>query len=230
LLKRIQSVTSGVLLLNIQAEVIVMIKQFTAMLAAGALLALLAIPGFAAPATGAFGPGATAPDFTATASLAGKDFTFSLKHALAKGPVVVYFYPAAYTGGCDLEAHTFATEADAFAKAGASIIGVSADSLARLNKFSSDPNYCAGKFAVASDSEGRIAASFGLTMIPPQKGVIDVLGKPVTHGFLPRTTFVLDREGKVVARFSSHDDHLSPDQHVARSLAIVQKMQVGKQH
>jgi peroxiredoxin len=67
-------------------------------------------------------------------------------------------------------------------------------------------------------------------MIPPQKGVIDKLGKPVTHGFLPRTTFVLDRAGKVVARFSSKDDHLSPDQHVAHALAMVQKMQSGARH
>ncbi|HEX5961296.1 MAG TPA: peroxiredoxin [Rhodanobacteraceae bacterium] len=203
-------------------------RQFVGMLLAGALVALLALPGMAASESKALDPGATAPDFTATASLAGKDFTFSLKQALAKGPVVVYFYPAAYTGGCDLEAHTFATDADKFDAAGATIIGVSADSITRLNKFSSDPDYCAGKFAVASDSDGKIAATYGLEMVPPQEGVIDVLGKPVTHGFLPRTTFVLDRTGKVVAVFSSKADHLTPDQHVKRSLAIVQDMQAGK--
>ncbi|WHZ20707.1 MAG: Alkyl hydroperoxide reductase subunit C-like protein [Rhodanobacteraceae bacterium] len=203
-------------------------RQFVGMWAAGALAALVALPGLAAGEAKALDPGAAAPDFTATASLAGKDFTFSLKQALAKGPVVVYFYPAAYTGGCDLEAHTFATEADAFAKAGATIIGVSADSIARLNQFSADPKYCAGKFAVASDPAGRIAATYGLTMMPPQKGVTDVRGKPVTHGFLPRTTFVLDREGRIVARLSSKDDHLSPDQHVQRSLAIVEKLQSAK--
>lgn len=203
-------------------------RQFVGMLLAGALVALLALPGMAASESKALDPGATAPDFTATASLAGKDFTFSLRQALAKGPVVVYFYPAAYTGGCDLEAHTFATDADKFDAAGATIIGVSADSITRLNKFSSDPDYCAGKFAVASDSDGKIAATYGLEMVPPQEGVIDVLGKPVTHGFLPRTTFVLDRTGKVVAVFSSKADHLTPDQHVKRSLAIVQDMQAGK--
>lgn len=197
-------------------------------LAAGAMALLLALPGIATGGSQVVGLGATAPDFTATASLAGKDFSFSLKQALAKGPVVVYFYPAAYTGGCDLEAHTFAENADAFSKAGASIIGVSADSIARLNQFSADPKYCAGKFPVASDANGKIAASYGLTMMPPQKGVIDKLGKPVTHGFLPRTTFVLDRTGKIVARLSSKDDKLSPDQHVHRSLAIVQKLQGAK--
>ncbi|MGH8184767.1 MAG: peroxiredoxin [Rhodanobacteraceae bacterium] len=198
-------------------------KRLMGSIAAGAIAALLALPALAA-----LQPGATAPDFTATASQAGKDFTFSLKQALAKGPVVVYFYPAAYTGGCDLEAHTFATEKAKFTKAGATIIGVSADSLTRLNKFSSDPKYCAGKFPVASDPDGKIASLYGLKMMPPQKGVMDVHDQPVTHGFFPRTTFVLNREGKVVATLSSEADHLSPDQHVTHSLAIVEKLQAGK--
>lgn len=189
----------------------------------GALAALLAAPAFAALPVGA-----SAPDFTATASRAGKDFTFSLRQALAKGPVVVYFYPAAYTEGCDLEAHTFATESDKFDEAGATIIGVSADSIARLNQFSSDPNYCAGKFAVASDPSGKVAKSYGVAMSPPQAGVKDVHDRPVDHGFFARTTFVLDRGGKVVATFSSTADHLTPDQHVARSLAIVQRLHADK--
>jgi peroxiredoxin len=94
--------------------------------------------------------------------------------------------------------------------------------------FSADPKYCAGKFAVASDPEGKIAATYGLEMMPPQKGVTDVHGKPVTHGFLPRTTFVLDHTGKIVATFSSKQDHLTPDQHVKHSLAIVQKLESDK--
>jgi len=198
-------------------------KRLLSSILAGAVVALLAVPGFAALTTGA-----AAPDFTATASLAGKDFTFSLKQALAKGPVVVYFYPAAYTGGCDLEAHTFATDAAKFVAAGATIIGVSADSIQRLNSFSSDPNYCAGKSPVASDPDGKIAATYGLKMIPPQKGVVDVRGVTVTHGFFPRTTFVIDRQGKIVATLSSQADHLTPDQHVSKSLAIVQQIRVRK--
>ncbi|MGN6789920.1 MAG: peroxiredoxin [Rhodanobacteraceae bacterium] len=198
-------------------------KRIVGALVGCAVAASVAVPGFAA-----LKPGATAPDFTATASQAGKDFTFSLKQALAKGPVVVYFYPAAYTGGCDLEAHTFATEKDKFTQAGATIIGVSADSIARLNQFSSDPKYCAGKFAVASDPDGKIAAQYDLKMMPPQKGVTDVEGKPVTHGFFPRTTFVIDREGKVVAVLSSKEDHLTPDQHVKQSLTIVERMHADK--
>lgn len=198
-------------------------KRIVGALATGAIVALLALPGVAAMKSGT-----AAPDFSATASLAGKDFAFSMKQALAKGPVVLYFYPAAYTGGCDLEAHTFATDADKFDAAGATIIGVSADSIQRLNTFSADPKYCAGKFPVASDPDGKIAASYGLEMSPPQEGVMDVHGKPVTHGFLPRTTFVIDHTGKVVATFSSKQDHLTPDQHVKRSLAIVQQLQSGK--
>ncbi|MGH9641316.1 MAG: peroxiredoxin [Terriglobales bacterium] len=198
-------------------------KRLAVSLLSGALMALLAIPGLAA-----LKPGAVAPDFTATASQAGKDFTFSLAGALKKGPVVVYFYPSAYTGGCDLEAHTFATQKDKFDAAGATIIGVSADSIRRLNDFSSDPNYCAGKFPVASDADGKIAASYGLKLIPPQPDVIDVRGAKVDHGFIPRTTFVVSRDGKIVTALSSKDDHLTPDAHVAKSLAIVRQMQAGK--
>jgi len=165
--------------------------------------------------------GDSAPMFTARASQAGSEFEFSLKKALAQGPVVLYFYPAAYTGGCDLEAHTFAGLKDDFTAAGATIIGVSADSIQRLNSFSSDPNYCAGKFPVASDPGGKIAASYGLTLIPPKPGVKDIRGKQVTHGFIPRTTFVIDKKGIIVATFSSKKDKISPDEHVKKALAIV---------
>jgi thioredoxin-dependent peroxiredoxin len=192
-------------------------------IAAGAVAALIAVPGLAA-----LKAGARAPDFTAEASQAGKDFSFSLKQALMKGPVVVYFYPAAYTGGCDLEAHTFATDKGKFVAAGATIIGVSADSIGRLNAFSSDPKYCAGKFPVASDPDGKIAASYGLKLIPPQPNVVDVRGARVDHGFIPRTTFVIDKQGNVVKVFSSEADHLTPDAHVTKSLAIVQQLQAGK--
>src|SRR3954470_20796050 len=108
--------------------------------------------------------GDVAPVFDAQASLAGKEFNFSMKNALAKGPVVVYFYPSAYTGGCDAEAHAFAEMKEKFTAAGATIIGVSADDIQRLNAFSSDPQYCAGKFPVASDADGKVAATYGLTM------------------------------------------------------------------
>ena len=199
-------------------------KQLPASIAASALVTLL----FAMPAFAALAPGAAAPDFTAEASLAGKDFTFSLKDALKKGPVVVYFFPSAYSGGCDIEAHTFATDKAKFDAAGATIIGVSADSIGRLNSFSSDPKYCAGKFPVASDASGKIAASYELKTEAAQPGLTDVRGVAIDHGFIERTTFVIGRDGKIIATLSSEADHLHPADHVKKSLAIVQQLQAGK--
>ncbi|PWT95688.1 MAG: peroxiredoxin [Bacteroidetes bacterium] len=168
--------------------------------------------------------GDAAPAFNARASLAGSEFDYSLKKALDKGTVVVYFYPSAYTGGCDLEAHEFAELNDQFKAAGATIIGVSADDIKRLNAFSSDSNYCAGKIPVASDPEGKIAASYGLTMSPAKSGAKDVRGQDINHGFIPRTTYVIDKQGKIAAVFSSETDHISPDQHVKKSLEVVKTL------
>lgn len=199
-------------------------KRLVVSLATGMLMALsLGVPAFAA-----LKQGDAAPAFTAKASQAGQEFTFSLQDALKKGPVVLYFYPSAFTGGCDLEAHTFATQRDQFDAAGATIIGVSADSIQRLNAFSSDPKYCAGKFPVASDANGKIAASYDLKTIAGKPGMTDVRGVAIDHGFIPRTTYVIARDGRIVATLSSDADHLSPDAHVKQSLAIVQGMQAGK--
>jgi peroxiredoxin Q/BCP len=164
--------------------------------------------------------GDVAPVFNAQASQAGKEFNFSMKNALAKGPVVVYFYPSAYTGGCDAEAHAFAEMKEKFTAAGATIIGVSGDDIKRLNTFSADPEYCAGKFAVASDADGKIAASYGLTMNAARPGMKDVRGIEINHGFIPRTTYVIDKNGKIVEVFSS----ISPTEHVEKSLAIVKAL------
>ena len=172
----------------------------------------------------ALSKGSKAPMFTSEASLGGNEFDFSLKTALEKGPVVLYFYPAAYTGGCDLEAHTFAEMKDKFTAAGATIIGVSADDIQRLKSFSSSPDYCAGKFPVASDAGGKIAGTYGLELMPPQPGAKDVTGEQVTHGFIPRTTFVINKNDEIVAVFSSKTDHISPDEHVKKSLEIVMKL------
>ena len=182
-----------------------------------AVTALLALPVLAALKVGDM-----APTFSARASLAGKEFDFSLQDALKKGPAVVYFYPSAYTKGCDIEAHTFAQEKDKFDAAGATIIGVSGDSIARLDKFSADPDYCAGKFPVASDSDGKIASSYNLTMSAVKPGAKDVQGNDIDHGFIERETFVIGKDHKIIATFSSNDDKLAPDQHVEKSLAIVQ--------
>ena len=176
------------------------------------------------PVLAALKVGDKAPDFSARGSLGGKEFDFSLQEALKKGPVVVYFFPSAYTKGCDLEAHTFSQEKDKFDAAGASIIGVSADSIKRLDMFSADPEYCAGKFPVASDADNKIAASYSLSMNTPKAGMMDVRGDTVDHALIERQTFVIGKDHKIIAAFSSKDDNLSPDQHVAKSLEIVQKL------
>jgi thioredoxin-dependent peroxiredoxin len=176
----------------------------------------------ALPVLAALKVGDAAPDFAAKASLAGKEFNFSLKDALKKGPVVVYFYPSAYTQGCDLEAHTFAEEKDKFDAAGATIIGVSADSIQRLDQFSADPAYCAGKFPVASDPDHKISTSYNLTSVAPRAGMADVRGVTIDHDFDERETFVVGKDGKIVAAFSSTADKITPDVHVHKSLEIVQ--------
>ncbi len=182
----------------------------------------LALTAFcAAPAFAALKVGDTAPDFTAKASLGGKEFTFSLADSLKKGPTVVYFYPSAYTGGCDLEAHTFAENADKFAAAGANIIGVSADNMTRLNQFAADPQFCAGKFPIASDESLTVAKSYNLSTTPPREGAKDVRGVEIGHGFIERVTYVIGKDHKIIAVMSSNADKLSPDQHVEKSLAIV---------
>jgi thioredoxin-dependent peroxiredoxin len=186
----------------------------------GALMsAVITLPAFAA-----LKQGDKAPDFSAKASLAGKEFNFSLKDALKKGPVVVYFYPSAFTGGCNIEAHTFAENKEKFDAVKATIIGVSRDSITRLNAFSADPEYCAGKIAVASDADGAIATSYGLTKTAVRAGFKDTRGVEIDHDFTERTTFIVTPDGKISDVLSTNDDKISPADHVAKSLAAVQKL------
>jgi thioredoxin-dependent peroxiredoxin len=185
------------------------------------LFGMLLMSVAAIQAMAALKDGDSAPQFTAQASLAGKAFTFSLKKALSKGPVVVYFYPSAYTGGCDIEAHTFAEESEKFAAAGATIIGVSLDSIERLNDFSADPKYCAGKFPTASDEGGAISKSYDVEVHQGPAGLKDVRGVEIGHGFADRTTFVITRDGKIVSAISK----ASPTEHVAKALGVVQQLQ-----
>ena len=174
----------------------------------------------ATAAAAALKVGDAAPPFTAPASFAGKPFSFSLKDQLAKGAVVVYFYPSAYTSGCNIQAHEFSTHADQFAAAGATVIGVSLDSIERLNEFSADPDYCAGKLAVASDRDGKIARAYGLRVSDVRSGATDTRGKEIDHGFTERTTFVVKRDGTVLAAVGG----VSPEQNVARALELVRKL------
>ncbi|MGC9272053.1 peroxiredoxin [Acidiphilium sp.] len=193
------------------------------------LAAMIAVPTLAAaPPVTMLKPGTQAPDFTLPATLVGHDYTFSLKKALAKGPVVLYFFPAAYTSGCDLEAHTFSTHAPQFTKAGATILGVSENSISMLNKFEVDPNFCAGRFPIASDPSGSIGALYGVKLYPPMNGAMTIHGQTITHGFFARTTFVINAKGKIVASMSSAQNHISPVQHVTGSLTIVQALQSHK--
>jgi peroxiredoxin len=182
----------------------------------------------ALPALAALKQGASAPDFSAQASVAGKDFKFSLADALKKGPVVVYFYPSAYTGGCNIEAHTFAVNKEKFDAAGASILGISHDSIARLNDYSADPEYCAGKFPVASDPDGAIAKSYVLKVMEKQAGAKDTRGVEIDHAFTERTTFVIAPDSRIVAVFSSADDKISPADPVTKSLETVKQLKAGK--
>jgi peroxiredoxin len=181
-----------------------------------AILALMT----AAPALAALAPGAAAPTFTAPASLAGKELTYSLADGLAKGPVVVYFYPSAYTGGCNVQAHTFAAKMEEFHAAGATVVGVSLDSIERLNDFSADPEYCAGKLAVASDADGSIARSYGLEVRDASPGAKDTRGVEIGHGFAQRTTFVVTPDGKVTHVIGG----VKPAENVEQALLAVQSL------
>lgn len=179
----------------------------------------------ALPAAAALKQGDKAPEFQTQASLDGKEFTFSLKDALKKGPVVVYFYPSAYTGGCNVQAHTFAVNHEKFAAAGASIVGVSLDNIARLNDFSADPEYCAGKIPVASDAAGDIAKSYDLAVKAGAPGAKDTRGAEIGHGFAERTTFIVTPDGKIAATIGG----VSPTENVQKALEAVQQLSSKKQ-
>ena len=187
-------------------------RMLLAGLASAAIVAL--------PAVAALNKGDAAPAFKAQASLAGKEFSYSLADALKKGPVVVYFYPSAYTQGCNIQAHTFAENMDKFTAAKSSVIGVSLDSIARLNDFSADPAYCAGKLPVASDADGSIAKSYQLSVREGRAGMKDTRGKDIDHGFTERTTFVVTPDGKVAATIGG----IAPDENVMQALKAVQDL------
>ncbi len=184
------------------------------------LVAGLASAAIALPAIAALQKGDMAPKFKAQASLAGKEFSYSLEEALKQGTVVVYFYPSAYTQGCNIQAHTFAENMDAFNAAHATVIGVSLDSIERLNDFSADPNYCAGKLPVASDTDGSIAQSYQISVREGRAGMQDTRGVEIDHGFAERTTFIVTPDGKVAATIGG----VSPEENVNQALTAVQAL------
>jgi peroxiredoxin len=183
------------------------------------LLTCLVSTAICMPALAALKQGDVAPNFTAKASMAGKELTFSLKDSLKKGPVVVYFYPSAYTQGCNVQARTFSVNSEKFAAAGATVVGVSLDSIERLHKFSADPEFCAGKFPVASDADGKIAKSYNLN-VREVAGIKDTTGAAVDHGMAERTTFVVTPDGKVGATIGG----MTPTDNVMKALEAVQQL------
>ena len=149
-------------------------------------------------------PGATAPTFTAPAALAGKTFTFNLVDTLKTGPVVVYFYPKAFTSGCSIEANLFAQATEDFQALGATVIGVSGDDIETLKKFSLGP--CGGKFAVAADLDRTTMKAYQATLF-------------FSSEMASRISYVVTPDLKI---FFTHAS-LSPDQHVSSTLAAVKR-------
>ncbi len=187
------------------------------------LLGILGLFVTALPVFAALEVGDTAPIFEARASLAGKAFDYSLREALDEGLVVVYFYPSAYTRGCNIQAREFAENMDKFTAAGASVIGVSLDSIERLNDFSADPEYCAGKLAVASDPSGAISLSFEIAVQEDGDGMEDSRGVHFDHGFAERTTFIVTPDGEIVDTIGG----VSPMENVQKSLEAVQRFSIA---
>lgn len=153
--------------------------------------------------------GDMAPDFTTQAAMAGQTFTYRLADALKTGPVVLYFYPAAFTPGCTIEAHNFAEAVDQYKALGASVIGVSHDDIDTLKRFS--VSECRGRFAVAADPERRISQSYDARM-------------RLLPRYASRVSYVIAPTGKVIYVYSS----LSPDKHVANTLAAVRSWAAEK--
>lgn len=158
-----------------------------------------------ASATGAqaaLAVGALAPDFTVQAALAGKTFDFSLNEALKKGPVVLYFYPAAFTKGCTVEAHTFAEAIAEYSVFGATVIGLSSDGIDTLKDFSTGP--CGSKFAVGADISGQVIKAYDAG-----------LGTDTERA--SRISYVISPERKIIYEYTA----MEPDKHVSNTLSAV---------
>jgi peroxiredoxin len=163
---------------------------------------ILALMLATSPAMASLKPGAAAPDFTAAATQGGNEFSFHLADALKHGPVVLYFYPAAFTSGCTEEAHEFAEAVPKFQALGATVIGVSQDGIAKLKKFS--VTECRSKFPVASDKDGAISKEYDAVLI----GML---------GYSDRTSYVILPDDKISYAYRA----LDPSGHVGNTLAAV---------
>jgi peroxiredoxin len=161
------------------------------------ILTAAALLGAAAPAQAALKDGAVAPDFTASAALGGDVRAFSLKAALAKGPVVLYFFPKSFTSGCTVEAHAFSDHIADFRKYGATVIGVSGDDIDTQKRFSTEA--CRSSFLVASDPGLKIARTYDAVLL---------------GAFANRTSYVIAPNGKVIENFTD----LEPLEHIDNAL------------
>ena len=171
-------------------------------------LAALAALAFAlsGPAQAALGVGAPAPDFSAEAAVGGQPFKFHLAEALKKGPVVLYFYPKAFTSGCTVEAHQFAEATDKFKALNTTVIGMSNDDIDTLKKFSVEA--CRNKFAVAADAGGKVIKDY------------DVALKMVPGTMADRVSYLIGPDGKVAAVHAS----MNPDGHIDAMLKAAEKL------
>lgn len=165
---------------------------------------VIGIIAFASPSLAALKVGAKAPDFSAPAYLAGKPFTFNLADALKKGPVVLYFFPAAHTPGCNTEAHLFSEAIDQFKARHATVIGVTAGNVDELADFSKETEHCGGKFPVATDPGAKIAREYDAILAQ----------KPEWSN---RTSYVISQSGSIVDVYSD----LNPNKHVKETLGAV---------
>jgi thioredoxin-dependent peroxiredoxin len=170
----------------------------------GFLLASIAMP-----AHSALNVGVMAPDFVTQASLGGKVFTYSLVDELKHGPVVLYFYPAAFTKGCTIEAHDFADAIEKYQALGATVIGVSHDNIEKLNRFS--VSECRSKFPVAADPDQKIMKSYDAILA----------AKPE---YANRTSYVISPSGEIIYTYTD----LQPDKHVENTLDALRKWKAGR--
>lgn len=175
-------------------------------------LAAVLMLAVAAPALAELKPGATAPAFTAQGAVAGEAFTVDLKAALKKGPVVLYFFPAAFTPGCNAEAHAFAEAIDQFKAQGATVIGMTAGNTDQIAKFSSA--YCAGKFPVAAAST-TVAAGYDVALKRPDGSA---------SGYTSRTSYVITPDDKIYFVYSDPN----AAEHVAKTLDAVKRYRAAR--
>jgi peroxiredoxin len=175
-----------------------MMKRWLAGLIAVALLVLAGDPALAM-----LKPTSVAPDFTADAARGGSIEQFHLATALAKGPVVLYFFPKAFTSGCTIEAHAFSDHIADFKRYGATVIGVSADDIETQKRFSTQE--CRSNFLVASDPGLKIAHQYDAVLM---------------GAFANRTSYVIGRDGKVIESYSN----LEPLGHIDNALRALRSL------